>query len=66
MVALLESTDEMTEEEVYYQTMERLHNCGFRCDCDPNKPTPGCVICNPLEHNSIRSDPIWADWIKKE
>jgi hypothetical protein len=56
----------MTEEEVYYQTMERLHNCGFRCDCDPNKPTPGCVICNPLEHNSIRSDPIWADWIKKE
>jgi hypothetical protein len=56
----------MTKEELYYQTLERLHNYGFRCDCDPSKPTTGCMICDPLEHDNIRSNPIWADWIKKE
>lgn len=67
MVAPLESKDEMTKEEkTYYQTLERLHNYGFHCSCDANNPTSGCIICDPKEHEDIRSNPVWLDWLKKE
>jgi len=55
-----------SKEDLYYKTMEHLYKAGFNCDCNPSNPAPGCIICDPREHESIRKDPVWLEWIKKD